>query len=225
MKRILSWFKAIANERCLRNKFPDSIIHQGAKVDKTSQLGKYCVLFSNTYLHTTQLGQFSYVQSDSMILNAEIGPYCSIASGVHIGLPMHPMTMVSTNPVFYDNTMPLPRFFTKSCLHPAEMPTTFIGADVWIGRGVLIKPGVKIGVGAVIGAGAVVTKDVPPYMIAAGNPCRPIRPRFPKEICQRLLDSQWWELDEETLQGAAQYFHDPELLCDYLKPVTSKVVA
>lgn len=221
MKRLILWLKIIVREHRLRNRFPDSVIHQGAIADATSTLGKHSVLFSNTCLGATQLGQYSYVQSDTVIFYAEIGPYCSIASGVHIGLPMHPMTMVSTNPVFYDNTMPLPRFFTKSCLHSADMPTTFIGADVWIGRGVLIKPGVKIGVGAVIGAGAVVTKDIPPYMIAAGNPCRPIRPRFSKEICQRLLDSQWWELDEETLQNAAQYFHDPELLCDYLKPVTS----
>lgn len=48
--------------------------------------------------------------------------------------------------------------------------------DVWLGGGVCVLPGVCIGRGAVIGAGSVVTKDVPPMVLAAGNPCRVIRP-------------------------------------------------
>lgn len=43
---------------------------------------------------------------------------------------------------------------------------------VWIGAAAIILPGVTIGEGAVVGAGAVVTKDLPPYTIAAGNPAR-----------------------------------------------------
>jgi maltose O-acetyltransferase len=50
-----------------------------------------------------------------------------------------------------------------------------IGADVWVGGGAIILPGVKIGDAAVVGAGSVVTKDIPPRVFAAGNPCRVIR--------------------------------------------------
>lgn len=50
-----------------------------------------------------------------------------------------------------------------------------IGSDVWVGGGSIICPGVTIGDGCVIGAGSVVTRDVPPYSFAAGNPCRVIR--------------------------------------------------
>jgi maltose O-acetyltransferase len=50
-----------------------------------------------------------------------------------------------------------------------------IGDDVWIGGGAIICPGVTIGAASVIGAGSVVTRDVPPNMFAAGNPCRVIR--------------------------------------------------
>lgn len=49
--------------------------------------------------------------------------------------------------------------------------------DVWLGARVTVLDGVVIGQGAIIGAGAVVTKDVPPYTIAAGVPARIIRSR------------------------------------------------
>ena len=51
-----------------------------------------------------------------------------------------------------------------------------IGDDVWIGGSVTILPGVHIGSGSVIGGGSVVTKDIPTNVIAAGNPCRVLRP-------------------------------------------------
>ncbi|WP_307857805.1 acyltransferase [Micromonospora sp. C97] len=56
-----------------------------------------------------------------------------------------------------------------------------IGDDVWVGTRAVILHGVTIGRGAVIGAGAVVTRPVPPYAIAAGNPARVIRLRWPVE--------------------------------------------
>jgi maltose O-acetyltransferase len=52
-----------------------------------------------------------------------------------------------------------------------------IGDDVWITTGVIILPGVRIGNGSVIAAGSVVTHDIPANVVAAGNPCRTIRPR------------------------------------------------
>ncbi|MCM1078246.1 MAG: sugar O-acetyltransferase [Bacteroidales bacterium] len=50
-----------------------------------------------------------------------------------------------------------------------------IGNDVWLAANVTVLPGVTIGDGAVIGAGSVVTHDIPPHVLAAGNPCRVIR--------------------------------------------------
>jgi acetyltransferase-like isoleucine patch superfamily enzyme len=44
-----------------------------------------------------------------------------------------------------------------------------------IGIGAILMPGVTIGEGAIIGAGSIVTKDIPPYSIAVGNPARVIR--------------------------------------------------
>ena len=50
-----------------------------------------------------------------------------------------------------------------------------LGNNVWIGAGSSILPGVTIGDGAVIGAGSVVTRDIPPNVIAVGNPCKVLR--------------------------------------------------
>ena len=50
-----------------------------------------------------------------------------------------------------------------------------IGNNVWIGGNTVVLPGVHIGDNVVIGAGSVVTKDIPDWSFAAGNPCRVIR--------------------------------------------------
>lgn len=50
-----------------------------------------------------------------------------------------------------------------------------IGDKTWLGANVTVLPGVTIGEGAVIGAGSVVTKDIPPYTVAVGNPCKVVK--------------------------------------------------
>ncbi|MBJ8029045.1 Vat family streptogramin A O-acetyltransferase [Bacillus cereus group sp. N21] len=72
---------------------------------------------------------------------------------------------------------------------------TVIGNDVWIGMDATIMPGVKIGDGAIIATKSVVTKDIPPYTIAGGNPAIEIKKRFPDEIINELLEIKWWDLD------------------------------
>ena len=61
--------------------------------------------------------------------------------------------------------------------------------NVWIGGHAVIMRGVTIGQGAVIGAGSVVTHDIPPQVVAAGNPCRVLRPITEADrIAQTELD-------------------------------------
>jgi maltose O-acetyltransferase len=50
-----------------------------------------------------------------------------------------------------------------------------IGARAWLGGGVVVLPGLEIGADAVIGAGSVVTHSITGGVVAAGNPCRPLR--------------------------------------------------
>ena len=51
-----------------------------------------------------------------------------------------------------------------------------VGNDVWFGGNCVVVPGVTIGSNVVIGAGSVVTHDIPDNVVAAGNPCRVLRP-------------------------------------------------
>ena len=58
--------------------------------------------------------------------------------------------------------------------HSDSKPIT-IEDNVWIGENAVILKGVQIGRGSIIACNAVVTKDVPPYTIAAGNPARIVK--------------------------------------------------
>jgi len=60
---------------------------------------------------------------------------------------------------------------------PDTAASIIIEEYVWIGGQSIILPGVTIGKGAVVGAGSVVTKDIPPYTIAVGNPAKVIKKR------------------------------------------------
>lgn len=89
-------------------------------------------------------------------------------------------------------------------VHPATRNTAYeygieitIGDNVWIGGNTVICPGVHIGSNVVIGAGSVVTKDIPDWVIAAGNPCKVIREITEDDrkyyFRDRVFDEEAWE--------------------------------
>ena len=65
-----------------------------------------------------------------------------------------------------------------------------VGSEVWIGGGVQVMPGASIGSNVVIGGGSVVTGDIPDNSLAAGNPCRVLRPLAPGERPPAEVDSR-----------------------------------
>lgn len=71
-----------------------------------------------------------------------------------------------------------------------------LGDDVWLGCGVIVNPGVSIGARTVVGAGSVVTKDLPPDVVAAGNPCKILRPL-------REEDRLYWKNLRETYRASS----------------------
>lgn len=129
---------------------------------------------------------------------AEIGENCYIeppfhanwgGKHVHFGNNVYAnfnLTMVDDTHIYVgDCTLFGPNVVVATAGHPIDpelrakayqfnMPV-HIGKNCWIGAGAVIVPGVTIGDNTVIGAGSVVTKDIPPNVVAVGNPCRVLR--------------------------------------------------
>ena len=115
--------------------------------------------------------------------------YCDYGTNIQVGenfFANYHFTVLDCAPVTIgDNVQIAPNVSIYTAGHPLHpdsrnsgyeyaLPIT-IGDNVWIGGNVVICPGVTIGDCAVIGAGSVVTRDVPPWTVAAGNPCRVLR--------------------------------------------------
>lgn len=182
-----------------------------------SHIDKTAKVYSGTELYNSSIGRYSYIGYNGEIHSCDIGAFCSIANGLIVGGAKHPLDWVSTSPVFYDVGGGTGRHLGKHKIDPLKR--TSIGNDVWIGSRVIIMQGINIGTGAVIGAGSVVTKDVPPYAIVAGCPAKIIKYRFDEKIIQQLLDTHWWDLDDDELKQLSQYLNHPEL---FVKMVNGK---
>lgn len=145
-----------------------------------------------------------------------IGNYCSFAVGVQFIPGNHPMTKVSTHPLFHRAEYGCVKIQKKT----SPPILTKVGHDVWIGRNALILPNCRnIGNGAVIGAGAVVTHDVEPYTIVAGNPAKVIRKRFSDDEIEMLESSKWYELSPEKLKGSFEYADDISAFTESLREI------
>ena len=141
--------------------------------------------------------------------NAQIGKFANIASASRIGASDHPLHGASLHHFMYrsndywDDAEPDADFFE----HRASR-TAHIGHDTWIGHGAMVKPEVTIGDGAVVAAGALVTRDVPPYMIVAGIPAKPMRERQPKDIAERLMALAWWDWSHDKIRASLDDFRE-----------------
>lgn len=90
---------------------------------------------------------------------------------------------------------------------PGDDLGVVIEDDVWIGCRATILRGVRIGRGSIVAAGAVVTRDVPPYGIAAGVPARILKPR--------------WDIDTILKHEATLYPPDKQLTREALESAFS----
>lgn len=173
-----------------------------------SEIDSTVAILRSSRIYWSSIKKYTYISDHCWIIKTEIGGFCSIASNVMIGGGKHPLSFVSTSPVFYSK-----KNILKTCFAVVdfeEYRRTVIGNDVWIGSNAFVKGGITIGNGAVIGAYSVVTKDVEPYCVVAGNPARVIKKRFDESTIEKLQKIQWWNLTDKTLSEKAKYFHEVE---------------
>lgn len=181
-----------------------------------SKLAQYSRLKRNVEFRDSELGEYSYVSSGSVVNKSVIGKFTSIGPGTYIGLWEH-NTDVSTHSFYLYETS---GYFVKGYRnYKKDHLVTEVGCDVWIGANVSIKKGVRIGHGAIIGSSTVVTKDVPPYAIIIGNPGKIIRYRFSDDDIEMFLKVKWWDAKRTRIEEMIQLglFDDFSLFKEFVK--------
>ena len=116
--------------------------------------------FRCDYGSNISIGEDSFINYDCVFLDCNlitIGREVQIAPRVQIYAATHPLDAV-----------------TRRSKLEFALPVV-IHDGVWLGGGVIVCPGVTIGENTVVGAGSVVTRDLPPGVLAVGNPCRVLR--------------------------------------------------
>lgn len=106
------------------------------------------------------LGDGAYLNMNCILLDPapiRIGAQAFLGPGVQLLTATHPLDAAA-----------------RVAGPESALPIT-LGARVWLGGGALVCPGVTIGDDTTVGAGSVVTRDLPPGVLAVGNPCRAVR--------------------------------------------------
>jgi acetyltransferase-like isoleucine patch superfamily enzyme len=155
--------------------------HQKRLADGGASFGPHCYVSpaAGVFTDVLRLGENSYIAGHAYVTgevttgsDCTVNPYATVrgritlGDGVRIGAHS---SLLGFNHGFAPDR-PVHR-------QPLTSKGITVGDDVWIGSNVVVLDGVTIGDHCVVGAGAVVTKDLPPWTVAAGNPARPLRDR------------------------------------------------
>jgi virginiamycin A acetyltransferase len=166
-------------------------------------------LYPVYHIQDCKIGDYTYIAQNSIINRTTIGKFCSIGPNFMAGWGIHPIHSLSTHPMFYSTQKQCGVSLTNEDKIRESLYIT-IGNDVFIGRNVIVLDGIEIGDGAVIGAGAVVSKNIPAYAVAVGNPIKIIKYRFTPAEIESLLKIKWWNWPKEDLQNIESYFDKVE---------------
>ena len=162
------------NKDCFGHSEQDLILELPAKITKPQNLffGKNVAI----------RGFFTFISHSGKLIvkdNVDISQHFTVVTGNHTTKPDLDMWQVDCNHTEKGDK---------------ELDTV-VENDVWIGINVTLMPGVCIGRGAIIGAGSVVTKSIPPYTIAVGNPCKPIKVKY---TCEEIIEREKILYSEEN---------------------------
>lgn len=144
-------------------RFPGSLI----------TIGSDCTLLSSPHANLIGINRPCIISTMSPEAEVRVGNDCGFSGTV---IAAFKSIVLGEHVICGANTL-----ITDSDWHPEDPRSgdpepVKIGNNVWLGVNVTVLKGVAIGENAVIGAGSIVTAGVPPNVIAAGNPCRVIKP-------------------------------------------------
>jgi len=180
-------------------------------------LGVYTEVGAYTELYESFIGEYTYLMQNCQVQYSDIGKFCSIASYVRIHPVNHPTWRPTTHHMTYRRrAYGFGETDDEDFFDWRRDSKVEIGHDVWLGHSVTVSAGVKIGNGAVIGSNSIVTKDIPSYAIAVGNPAKVIKFRFPKEQIGVLEKIKWWDWKHEQIKERLEHLSDMDkLLADF----------
>lgn len=112
------------------------------------------------------VGSHVWLGTYNIIGHADIGDYTLTAQGCHVVSGRH--------------GHPIERVDIPIILQPGPSGRVELGPDIWLGANVIVMA--NIGKGCVVGAGSVVTKDIPDWSVAVGNPARILYSRLEKVV-------------------------------------------
>lgn len=157
---------------------------------------------AGTYLGSgVSIGRCTRINSASYITDCKIGSFCAIGGRLIVRSTNH-----STGYLNMQDWTQKEIIGSDVSVVGLSKGDVEIGHGVWIGDSVIILSGVKIGNGAVIGAGSLVTRSVPEYAIAVGNPAKVIKYRFDSKVIDLARTINWWEWDNQKIRRNRELF-------------------
>ena len=155
----LKYFKSLS-KKCYFGK--------GVNLEGNVAFGKHLAFDDNVEVRnrtkdSSYIGDYTSINRNTVIRGKfRIGKYCAIAPNC---------TIIGVNHSFSRTDIPIKQQGLNN------RGGIIIEDDVWIGANCVVLDGVTIGMGSVIGGGSIVTKNIPPFSIAVGNPCKVIKSR------------------------------------------------
>ncbi|MBQ4851570.1 acyltransferase [Pseudoalteromonas sp. MMG012] len=138
---------------------------------RMSGISTFCGRYCDSHVATLKIGNnvdVGWQNAFSIGTTIELHDDVRLAGRVFLaGFPGHPIDAKARAQGLPDNE--------------SQIGSIIIKKGAWLGTGVTVLAGVTIGEGAIIGAGSVVTKDVPAFTIAAGNPAKIVK-QIPQEV-------------------------------------------
>lgn len=149
-----------------------SIVNQYVRLGKDSKIWHFCNVYGTeggqvVIGDDTQIGSHSEIKP-----NVRIGSHCRFQYGLFIPdhVTIDDYVFIGPSVTFLNDKYPSAH---KSIDRNLEnLSATNVGSHTSIGGQVVIGPGIKIGRYCLIGMGSVITKDIPDYCVAAGNPAK-----------------------------------------------------